>query len=97
MKIENRGIYMRRRKLRAYSAQKWTDTMPNETIIAKETEKNKRCTRCCSNDGFSASLPAKVFFFLPVFTAKVWQKWGQRSNVVGVVTTNNHICYKTRC
>ena len=29
--------------------------MPNETIIAKETEKNKRCTRC-SNDGSSASL-----------------------------------------
>ena len=30
--------------------------MPNERIIAKETEKNKRCTRCCSNDGSSASL-----------------------------------------
>ena len=30
--------------------------MPNETIIAKETEKNKRCTRYCSNDSSSASL-----------------------------------------
>ena len=29
--------------------------MPNERIIARETEKNKRCTRC-SNDGSSASL-----------------------------------------
>ena len=30
--------------------------MPNETIIAKETGKNKRCTCYCSNDGSSASL-----------------------------------------
>ena len=30
--------------------------MPNKTIIAKETEKNKRCTRYCSNDSSSASL-----------------------------------------
>ena len=30
--------------------------MPNETIIAKETEKNKRCTRYCSKAGSSASL-----------------------------------------
>ena len=30
--------------------------MPNETIIAKETEKNKRCTLCCPNDDSSASL-----------------------------------------
>ena len=30
--------------------------MPNVRIIAKETEKNKRCTRCCSNADSSASL-----------------------------------------
>ena len=39
--------------------------MPNETIIDKETEKNKRCTRYCSNDGPSASL-ARLASYSPL-------------------------------
>ena len=71
--------------------------MPNETIIAKETEKSKRCTRYCSNDSSSASLALIASYSLlnarldallsPVSYLELFQhmaEWrGQRSSRMG--------------